>query len=219
METLEMARPPRFEISELSFGMNPQSSSCPFARQLLLAWNLHSMPVSWWEIHAIHWLRTYCVPSLWSPWQMKEMEKPISHMRKRKWLIQTRYKLTPKTQHSPWCPIWVAWHTGAAASQKDSVCMPRGAPCPAGTAELSSNSSGHLQSFSCHFDKWATVWSSDGETHPPPDADECGEVSEMMLSEGTLMGRAWLPSWSKGWLTDEVTCHCLTLTLSNDRVD
>lgn len=49
METLEMARPPRFEISELSFGMNSQSSSCPFARQLLLAWNLHSMPVSWWK--------------------------------------------------------------------------------------------------------------------------------------------------------------------------
>lgn len=54
METLEMARPPRFEISELSFGINPQSPSCPFTRQLLLAWKLHSMPVSWWEICAIH---------------------------------------------------------------------------------------------------------------------------------------------------------------------
>lgn len=68
--------------------------------------------------------------------------------------------------------------------------MPTGAPCPAGTAELNSNSSCRLQSFSCHFGKWATVWSSDGETHPPPDADECGEAGEMTLSEGTLMGRA-----------------------------
>lgn len=49
-----MAKPPRFEVSELSVGMNPQSSPCPFARQLLLARNLYSMPVSWWEIHVIH---------------------------------------------------------------------------------------------------------------------------------------------------------------------